>query len=319
MTDKVIGVIVAGDEADYIKIVLNSMVGLVDEIIFADDASDDETVEVVRRCCDSNGIPHHILEFKSGVKRRILWEAAKDIVNKMRGDGTWIFIVDPNVVIKDAGSIRSMISDEYDEYCFKSINLVGDLKSGMVGYLNSPIAYLLHTRVGVIIDERGYHATGECRINPDSEHFIGWNIGHLQYADHIFQEYQRWFTFAWNKKYGMDQTVSEFLCNFFNTEKTGEPSESYMKTFVLNRLRYMCMPVSEASKSLGMTKDDFYDTYLRSIPSEIVVAVDGFELKFDETGEVTGRSPDLMATPVLDDDRIYQLANMDLYRGWLDE
>ena len=135
----------------------------------------------------------------------------------------------------------------------------------------------------------------------------------LKYYDHMFRRFQLWYTRMWNKKHGTDFTVSQYVENFFN----GNPSERYMKVFVLNRLRTLSRKPEWIADRLGIGREEFEERYMTypkmlkewDCPFELIIGPE------DKDGlDVIGRKPDLVDVPVLPNDKIYQLKHHAEYR-----
>jgi len=316
--NRVVGLLVANDKEDYIDMVIDSVSGIIDDLVFIDDMSCDRTVEIVKSRSEHYGINLMIREFNAETTRRRMWsEAVGQGVKLCKGSG-WLFIVDPDTIVMDAESIRSMLdAGEHDEYWFKSLNLCGDMTNDYIGDMNSPCCYIFRSNMEIETDDMGCHVIGN-NSRDMTDRFIGWNLSWLQYADKIFEHYQRWFAWVWNKHHGTDMDLSEFLCAFFSRDTTGEPSESYMKVFVLNRLRAKCRKAAWIAEEMGIDEAEFRKKYM-IIPQSLEGWDCLFELQFDDDGDIIGRYPDLMATSILDDSQIYQIANLDEYRSWLSD
>ncbi|MBU0777827.1 hypothetical protein KKF82_06175 [Patescibacteria group bacterium] len=304
---KVVGLMIARDEAVCCTLTIKSIVGLVDELVFVDNSSQDGTPDKVRRACSECGISLHSFHAPLSYTVEMLRAKALEEGKKLKPD--WFFTCDADMVFKDAKYLRDLAENGgYDQYFFETLNIAGGRDGIFWGSLNDrPVHLWMYRNHGSIYACANYICPEDThRADPNRNRFLGWNLNGFKYYDHTFWRYQIYFSRLYNRKHGTNLSVDDYIKRYFG----GNPGIDYQKRFVLNRIIGMCHNKFENySKARGIPWEKFENEYLdfNDILKEWVVSCPFLMIIDSKTGEVMGRHPDLVGVEILPDSKFDQL------------
>lgn len=307
---KVVGLMIARDEGLVAGMAVETAAPILDELVFVDNASKDNTVKVVQAACKKHNIP--LFLYHEDLTNTVARLRQKCLDYGMLRHGTHFFTVDGDMVFTDAKMIRKLAEDnKYDTYWFRTLNLYGDMKSKRIGGMNIPHVWLFRKKNGIVGGPNYQFVSANNKTDPDKDRFIGWNLNGIKWFDHIFWRYQIWYQRAWNAGHKVGLGVDEWIQLYFKKD----PSDMYKKTYVLNRMRIQCLKVEATAKAWGCSTEEFEKKFMNYPP--ILKNWDcPFELIFDKEEKVCGRKPDLEGVKVCENEEILTLKKkvMDAFR-----
>lgn len=114
---------ISWNESKTIDLALQSIKGLVDEVIIADNGSFDGTQEIARKCMEELGLHGQVID----VKAKSLGQVRLASYNLCKGP--WILLIDSNLVLSKAvrsAFLRMSKRNKNKIGCIRSLNLMGD-------------------------------------------------------------------------------------------------------------------------------------------------------------------------------------------------
>lgn len=288
---KIVGLMIARDEENTVGLAIDSASNIIDELVYIDNMSMDRTPQIVFDKCTEHGIKIYTVQAPLSFMVAHLRRLALQIGIK-HTNADWFYTVDADMVFDDKMDVRSFAAqDVYDQFFFRTLNLVGDVSKRKIGSLNIPHMWLFRNRPGMKIFAGPNYAIHDGVTDPNKDRFLGWNLNGIKPYSHIFWRTQIMYSRRWNMAHNTNMSVEAFIKMYFPET----PTEDYKKTYILNRLRHRCMNVDP-----GM---DRYLNYTKLFNDWQCP----FELILDNNGDIIGRTPDMIDVDILHDEDIFQL------------
>jgi glycosyltransferase involved in cell wall biosynthesis len=290
---KITGLLVARDEVDLVGLAIESAKDVIDELVFVDHASKDDTGEAVISACDEHDIP---LRLTAAPATDSLWECREMAHRKAIADGCdWTFTVDADMWFVNTTTIRTLAEKgEYDAYWFRTLNFSMDLDH--ISGLNPPHVWLIRASDKVGFGANYLVPQNHFRSDPDRERFIGYNMTYLKSIDHIFWRRHIPGQRAYNKTHDCNISLDEYLSLIYDEP----PDDEYKRQFVLGIFQepddWELDEARYGKRSWALARPAEYDvTKYGPVPKELTESVAGkYKMLFDNSGQCIGREPDLL-------------------------
>jgi len=310
---KIVGLMIARDEELCCGMTVETAKDTIDELVFVDNMSKDNTAEIVRRKCKKFGIILH--EYKASLSNTIEDIRLLCLQNGQSRKANWFLNMDADTVFNHKLNLRELIeNNDYDQYYFRTLNLYGDMKSKRQAGLNIPHLWLFRNDKNISIVGNYIYPDG--KKDPNDQRLLGWNLNGIKWAEHMFWRYMLWHSRSYNKVNKTKLSPTEYIKKTFtdNNLGDGKPTDYYLKTYVLNRMKIQCMKPDLSAAALKLTKEQFIEKYM-DYPKVLKEWDCPFELIFNEKDEIVGRKPDLVDVPVLENKDIWHLHPDNLRSG----
>lgn len=295
---KVVGLLVARDEEVAIGLMIDSVVGLVDEIVFVDNMSIDKTVPIVEAKCREHNIPLYMYRREHIYTLADLRLIALEHGRERKPD--WFFTLDGDMVFHNIRDIRAIAeAGEFDQYWFRTINMYGDIKHKFISGVNIPHMWLFRNKHGIYANNNYCISEYTHKSDPDRERFLGWNLDGIKDYRHLYWRYILQASRDYNTVNGSNNGVQQYIYQVFNGR---EPDIGLKQRVVLACLRQYCM-----KPTVGEEKYLFDSPFLTNWKCP-------FELIFDNSGQIVGRSPDLINVPIITYAEAVELGHL-IYKG----
>jgi len=306
---KIVGLMVARDEELCCGMTIETVKDVINELVLVDNMSKDSTVTIVKDKCKKFDIKLHLSH--APLTKTINELRQECLLAGLKTNPDWFLNMDADTVFNSEKlNFKEMaINSKYEQIWFKTMNLYsGDIKHRKIGILNIPHLWMFKNIKNIYAC--GNYVCPEHTKDPNENQFLGWNLNGIKHKEHLFWRYQLWHSRRYNKEHNTNLSINEYIKKMFTIHfpYNGYPSSTYLNCFVLNRLRYLDMVVTESLESLP---EQFVSSNM-DYPKVLKEWDCPFELIFNEKDEIVGRKPDLVDVPILEDEDIWQISHKEL-------